>query len=351
MPEKKRILVVDDENLLVRMMSDELISQGYEVEAANSGEEAIDKALSVVPDVILLDVIMPGMDGYEVCLNLKGFEVTRHVPVIMLTGLADRESKHKGLKSGAIDFLNKPVDMLELSIRLQNILQLKEYQDFLKNYNEKLEKTVEEKTHELKSSFLDTIYRLTLAAEHKDKCTSSHLKRVSHYTSFLASEIGLSKKEAEVIFHASPMHDIGKIGIPDDILLSPSKLTEEEFETMKKHTLIGGDILSGSDSEYLKAAANFALYHHEHWDGTGYPHGLSGNDIPVEGRIMLMADRYDAIRSPRPYKEEYSHEKAMELIVSDSDRTVEGHLDPKIYGIFREKHKIFSDIYDEYKDQ
>lgn len=351
MTEKKRILVVDDENLMVRIMSDELISQGYEVEEASSGEGAIDAALRTPPDIILLDIVMPGMDGYEVCQALKEFEVTSHIPIIMLTGLKDKASKHKGLKSGAIDFLNKPVDVLELSIRLKNILQVKEYQDFLKGYNEKLEKTVEEKTLELKSSFLDTIYRLTLAAEHKDKCTASHLRRVSHYTSFLATVIGHSKKEAEVIFHASPMHDIGKIGIPDEILLSPDKLSTEDFETMKQHTLIGADILSGSDSVYLKSAAKFALSHHEHWDGTGYPYGLKGEDIPIEGRIMLMADRYDALRSERPYKEAFDHDKTMRLIVSDSDRTVTAHLDPKIYKAFKDNHNTFAEIFEKYREK
>ncbi|MDT8317686.1 MAG: response regulator [bacterium] len=347
MTEKKRILVVDDENLMVRIMSDELISQGYDVEEANSGEGAIDAALRTPPDVILLDIVMPGLDGYEVCRSLKEFEVTSHIPIIMLTGLKDRESRHKGLKSGATDFLNKPVDMLELSIRLKNILQVKEYQDFLKGYNEKLEKTVEEKTLELKSSFLDTIYRLTLAAEYKDKCTASHLRRVSHYTSFLATTIGLSKKEAEVIFHASPMHDIGKIGIPDEILLNPGKLSREDFSTIKQHTLIGADILSGSDSVYLKSAAKFARFHHEHWDGSGYPDGLKGEEIPVEGRIMLMADRYDALRSARPYKEAFDHDKAMKLILSDSTRTSTGHLDPEIYEAFNDNHNTFADIYEE----
>lgn len=349
--EKKRILVVDDENLMVRIMSDELISQGYEVEGANSGEGAIDAALRTPPDIILLDIVMPGMDGYEVCRSLKKFDITSHIPIIMLTALTDIASRHKGLNAGAIDFLNKPVDMLELSIRLKNILQVKEYQDFLKGYNEKLEKTVEEKTLELKSSFLDTIYRLTLAAEHKDKCTASHLRRVSHYTSFLATTIGLSKKEAEVIFHASPMHDIGKIGIPDEIILSPGKLSPEEFETMKRHTLIGGDILSGSDSVYLKSAAKFALSHHEHWDGTGYPHGLKGEEIPIEGRIMLMADRYDALRSKRPYKEAFDHDKTMKLMVSDSDRITTEHFDPKIYEAFNDNHNTFAEIYEECREK
>jgi len=350
MPSNKKILLVDDEKLLLAMMADELTSIGYEVWQAENGKEALEIVKDNLPDAIILDIIMPGMDGFEVCSILSEFENTRHIPVLMLTGLTDKESKHKGLKAGAIDFLNKPVDMLELGIRLKNILKIKEYNDFLREYSERLEKEVNAKTKELKSAFIDTIYRLTLAAEHKDKCTAAHLKRVSHYTSFIATSLGMSVKEVEFIYHSSPMHDIGKIGIPDDILLNPGKLSKKGFDVMKKHTTIGGSILEGSESQYIRSAYNFALCHHEHWDGTGYPHGLSGEDIPIEGRIMLIADRYDALRSPRPYKEPFTHEVTKKIIRSGSDRSSSKHFDPQIFEIFLDNERVFSDIYEEYQD-
>ncbi|MDH3974467.1 MAG: response regulator [Deltaproteobacteria bacterium] len=350
MPINKKILLVDDEKLVRAMIADELVSLGYRVWQAASGNEALEIVKERLPDAVILDIVMPGMDGYEVCTLLKGVKRTKHIPVVMLTGLSDKESKHKGLEVGAIDFLNKPVDMLELSIRLRNILKIKEYNDLLKDYSERLEKEVGAKTKELKTSFIDTIYRLTLAAEHKDKCTASHLKRVSHYTAFLASSLGMTAKEREVIFHASPMHDIGKIGIPDRVLLHPGRLSLEEFELMKKHTTIGGKILGGSDSLYIKSAYNFSLCHHEHWDGTGYPNRLSGENIPIEGRIMLVADRYDALRSPRPYKEAFSHKFSMKALSEVSGRSSSKHFDPRIYEIFLENEKVFSDIYDEYHE-
>lgn len=349
MPQKK-ILVVDDEKLVRTMLSDELATLGYEVFKAGSGEEALDIIGEISPDVILLDVIMPGLDGYEVCKMLKSSEATLHIPVIMLTGLTDKEAKIRGLDAGALDFLNKPVDMLELSVRLKNMLQIKEYADFLADYNKRLEDTVKEKTKELRQAFIDTIYRLTLAAEQKDECTSSHLKRVSHFCAFIAKEYGLSDQEAEIMFHASPMHDVGKIGIPDHILSSPDKLTPDELEIMKSHTTIGAKILEGSDSEYLTSARIFALYHHENWDGTGYPHGLSGEDIPIEGRIMVMADRYDALRSTRPYKKAIGHEKTIDLIKDDHDRTSSSHLEPKILELFMDNNKKFEEMYDKYSD-
>lgn len=351
MPANKKILVVDDEKLMLTMMVDELASLGYQVRQAGSGREALKSVEESLPDAIILDVVMPDINGYQVCTLLNEFDRTRHIPVIMLTALTDKGSKHRGLKAGAIDFLNKPVDMLELGIRLKNILKIKEYNDFLKEYSEKLEREVDAKTQELKEAFIDTIYRLTLAAEHKDECTASHLKRVSHYTSFLAISLGMSAKEVDLIYHASPMHDIGKIGIPDKILLHPGKLSKSGFEVMKKHTTIGGAILEGSESQYIRSACNFAIYHHEHWDGSGYPEGLSGENIPIEGRIMLIADRYDALRSPRPYKKAFSHETALDIIQSASERSSVKHFDPQIYEIFMDNERIFSDIYEKYQDE
>ena len=326
---KGRVLIVDDERLSVAIVADSLASSGYEVLTAFNGEEGLRAAHDSSPDVILLDVVMPGINGFTVCRKLKEADATRHIPVVMLTALTDRNSRHEGLEAGAIDFLNKPVDMIELNIRLRNVIELKEYHDHLKTYNEKLEKIVEQRTLELRNSFTDTIYRLTLMAEHKDLGTASHIKRTSHYTSLLARLLGLSEKETDIIFHASPMHDIGKIGIPDEILQNPGKLTH---------------------SEYLKSAKRFALYHHENWDGTGYPYGLKGEEIPLEGRIMLIVDRYDALRSARPYKPSLDHKTTMSMLLEVGGRSAPSHFDPMVLDTFKEHHRQFAEIFEEHRD-
>lgn len=345
-----KVLVVDDDLFNLTVVGDELSSLGYSVVTAFNGKDAIEIAQDSRPDVILLDVVMPVMDGYEVCKRLKELEATKYIPVVMLTALKDTESKYKGLEAGAIEFINKPPDMVELGIRLKNVIELKEYHDFLRDNNEILERKVQRKTRELRESFIDTIYRLTIAAEHKERHMASHLKRVSHYTALLARCLGYTEEEAETMFFASPMHDIGKIGIPDEILLKPGKLTDEEFEMMKAHTNIGGKILAQSDSEYLKSAAKFAVHHHENWDGTGYPNGLRGEEIPIEGRIMLMVDRYDAMRCPRPYKDSFNHETTVRFLTEGHERTSPSHFDPIVFEAFKDNMRQFSEIYEEHRD-
>lgn len=347
---KGKILIVDDERFNRALIKDELLSIGYEVLEAAHGEEALHMITETTPDVILLDLIMPGLDGFEVCSQLKEKKETESIPIIMLTSLTDRESKYRGLKAGANDFLNKPVDIFELSLRLSNVLALKETQDKLRENNEKLEELVELRTGELQQAFIDSIYRLTIAAEYKDKDTANHLRRVSYYSSFLCKASGHSEHESELMFYASPMHDIGKIGIPDSILLDKGRLSKEQFEIMKQHTLIGGKILSGSESDYLKSGGKCALYHHENWDGSGYPHGLKGEEIPIEGRLMLICDRYDAIRSVRPYKKAIGHEETMTIMRGVDDRSRPMHFDPTLFETFLDNNMEFSRIYDNYKE-
>lgn len=360
MEKNNKILIVDDEEQNIRLMSSLLEAMEYKTEAASNGEEAIKKIRECKPDLVLLDIMMPGMDGFEVCTKIKESPDIQHIPVVMVTALADRNSKLKGLDVGANDFLTKPIDRSELMLRVKNLLKIKEFEDFMIQHNQMLEIEVEKRTHELrgamneiekshkatKDSYVETIYRLTLAAEYKDEDTAVHIKRISHYCRVIALKLGAGHDFIDTIFYASPMHDIGKIGIPDSILLKPGKLSDDEFGVMKKHTTIGAKILKESNSHYLSSAEDIALSHHERWDGRGYPHGLKKEEIPLMGRIMNLVDQYDALRSKRPYKSALSHEKTCEILIKGDGRTMPGHFDPGVLESFASAEAEFNDIFE-----
>jgi len=335
---KVKILVVDDEDRNLRLMKLLLTSFGYDVLTASNGEEALEMVHDIPPDVILLDVMMPKMDGFEVAKQLKREEETKIIPIVMVTALNGVEDRVKALEAGADDFLNKPVDKTELRARVTSLVKVKACNDYMRNYQKELEAEVAKRTiqlrqalKKLKEASLESIFHLCRAAEYKDENTGDHIKRMSHYASAVARKMGLNKQTVEDLLYTAPMHDAGKIGIPDHILLKPSKLNNKEWETMKQHTIVGAQILAGSGAKFIKLAEIIALTHHERWDGSGYPKGLKGSKIPLIGRIAAIADVFDALTSKRPYRmKPFSLEEAFNYIKEGRGR----HFDPKVVDAF-----------------
>ena len=333
------VMIIDDAKTNIDILVETLRSD-YEISVAMDGKAALEAIAEDKPDLILLDISMPKMDGYEVCKRLKAGESTKDIPVIFITAMAEERNEAKGLALGAVDYITKPFSPGLVKSRVHNQLELKRHRDHL-------EELVAQRTRQLREGYIDTIYRLTLASEYKDEETGAHIKRISHYTRELALRMGLGNEFADIIFYASPMHDIGKVSIPDAILLKQGPLDKEEWEIIETHPAVGAKILEGSDSPLLKIAADIALCHHERWDGTGYPRGLKGEKIPLAGRITMLVDIYDAIRSTRPYKPPFDHEKTMAIITTGDGRTRPAHFDPDILAVFSEFHNKFNYIYDE----
>lgn len=321
MKDKSVILVVDDQIQNIELLEAYLVPQGYNVVCALSGEEALRKISENNVDLILLDVIMPGMNGFEVIRRVKSDYPDQLIPIILVTALHGREDRVKGIEAGCDDFITKPVDKIELIARVHALLKVKAYYDLRSDYQNKLEAEVTERTEQLKNAYEDikeasveTIHRLSAAAEFRDDDTGSHIRRIGQYSAAIAKKMCLSDEIVEVIQHASPMHDLGKIGIPDQILLKPAKLDSLEWEIMKQHSTIGAEILKCSNAEFIRVGEIIAKSHHERWDGSGYPNNLKGTQIPIESRITALADVFDALTSDRPYKKAFTVEKTLDII-------------------------------------
>jgi len=332
---------------------------GHEVEFAEDGFQAL-SMIKLGFDLVLMDITMPGMDGFQVTARIREQFDVQELPVCVVTGLTGREERLRAIEAGANDFVNKPVDMVEMNVRVASLLRLKESHDIVKRHQTELEATVEQRTRDLKKALqesaqaerkayhaqLETIERLVMAAEYTDEDTAFHIKRMGRYSHLLAIKQRLRPQESEIILNASPMHDVGKIGTPDAILLKPGKLDADEWDIMKQHTVIGARILGGSGSELLQAGEIIAISHHEKWDGSGYPNGLSGENIPLHGRIVAVADVVDALTSRRPYKEPFSNEKALEIMKEGRGK----HFDPTILDLFLNNFGEIEKIQNEYRD-
>ncbi len=360
MQRAKRILIVDDEEQNRDLLEALLEAFGYEFETARDGIEALAK-IKLDIDLVILDVMMPGMDGFEVAQRIRKDSTSHDVPIIMVTSLSGKDDRLRAVEAGANDFITKPVGKMELKVRTASLLKIKEAQDAIKEHKDKLEETVAKRTMDLRQALenmaeaerrtreahLDTIRRLSIAAEYKDEDTAAHIHRMGRYSALIARSLGLSPGEVEVILHASPMHDVGKIGIPDMILLKPGKLEEEELKTMQEHTVIGSRILSGSSSKVVQAGEVIALSHHEKWNGSGYPKGLTGEKIPLWGRICAVADVFDALTSNRSYKKAFSNEKALEIMREGRGT----HFDPRVLDVFFERLDQVLSIQTEYREE
>jgi putative two-component system response regulator len=356
----KRVLVIDDDEGIRKITQMLVEGLGHRVEPARDGIEGLAK-LQLGVDLVLLDVVMPGLDGFDVCRRIRQDPAGRDVPVIMVTTLETKEHRLHAVEAGANDFISKPVDETELRIRSTSLLKMKEAQDEVKRYQTHLEDMIEERTATLRKALeqmadaqrvayqaqLETVERLAILAEYKDKVTARHVQRMSEYSAVIARGLKLPPAEVELILHASRMHDVGKIAVPESILRKPSSLDPHEWTLMRQHSQIGSRILDNSSSQILQAGRVIALHHHERWDGAGYPQGLSGSDIPLWGRICAVADVFDAVTSERPYKPAFPNEEALQLLRDGRGK----HFDPRVVDVFFECLEDILAIQDKYKDE
>lgn len=346
------VMVVDDTPANIDLLSS-ILNTDYQVKAATSGEKAIRIAQAENrPDLILLDIMMPGFDGFETLTHLQSDKRTKDIPVIFVTALSEVVSEAHGLDLGAVDYITKPFNPVLVKSRVRNHIDLKRHRD-------DLESLVVERTREVELIKQVTILAMGTLAEYRDPETGGHIQRTQNYVKTLAEHLSehprfehyLDETTIDLLYQSAPLHDIGKVGVPDSILLKPGKLTDEEFEVMKRHAIYGRDSIRRATKKlgtttFLDIAADIAEHHHEKWDGSGYPHGLKGEDIPIAGRLMALADVYDALRSKRVYKPAFSHEKTVQIITEGKGR----HFDPDVVAAFLALENRFREIALEHAD-
>ncbi|MCT6923126.1 HD domain-containing phosphohydrolase [Metasolibacillus sp.] len=326
-----KILIVDDQEYNVSLLERILRRAGFEyLYSTMDPFQAQPLFEEVKPDIVLTDLHMPGRDGIQILQYIRSKDAI--LPVLMLTADLTPEAKKQAFQEGISDFLTKPIDRIELVLRITNLLQTRVLYGQLREQNQWLEEKVQQRTEELQQAKLEILNLLAKASEYRDDETGEHTQRVGHLSGLIAERLNLPKAEVELIRLAAPLHDIGKIGIPDQILLKPGRFEADEFERMKTHTTIGADILANSVFTTLKMARKIAIAHHEKWDGTGYPNGISGEDIPIEARIVALADFYDALTHERPYKRAWTPEETLAEIKAQRGK----HFDPAVVDVFIE---------------
>ena len=345
---KLKVVVVDDQQPNLTLLSFQLAELGLELEVSEflSPQKALSYCLAEVPDLIMLDYMMPGMDGLEFLKQFHQEPQSINTPVLMITANHQVEVRHQALQLGATDFLTQPYDLLELKARVHNMLRFRAHYKSLEQHAEWLRAEIQraEQTSTLRER--ETIVRLSRAAEFRDPETGGHIQRMAHYSWLIAKRMDLSPQDQQLILESAPMHDVGKVGIPDHILLKPGKLLPEEFEIMKGHAEKGYQILAGSNSPLLQKGAEIARSHHEKFDGSGYPQGLKGTDIPLSGRIVAVADVFDALTSERPYKAAWSVEDSVAYLTDQKGR----HFDPQCVDSFLNHFEEVLDIKSKFLD-
>jgi len=351
---RSRIFVIENDQEDISVISS-ILSAEHDIFLFENGEAALKTLKTDTPDLILLDLVLPGLDGFDICRKLKEIDSgARDIPLVVLSSFHDPEKEEAALSTGAIDYMAKPIHGSLLKARVKNYLELKKNRD-------NLESLVQQRTIELLLTKKATITGMTVMAERRDPETEGHLERTKRFVKCLAEELSssypeeLTEEGIDLLYQSAPLHDIGKIGIPDRILLKPASLTREEYEEMKNHTLIGSTIINEAEKDlgansFLHMAREISESHHENWDGSGYPHGLKGQEIPLSARLMTVADVYDALVSKRPYKEPFTHEQAMGIIFKGDSRTKPEHFEPMVLAAFRERNQAIDKIAVQYAD-